>query len=100
MKYEITNSSPRGKAFKVFGGTEIVKAGETKTVDIEGELADEQIEAFARDDVKITPSKTNDQKPELDREKVKSEADELGLTYAKNISTEKLAAMVDEALAS
>ncbi|WP_084398282.1 hypothetical protein [Henriciella aquimarina] len=57
MKYEIENNSPFGKAFKVFGGTEVVKRGETKTVDCEYEFAPEQVEAFARDDVIITPAK-------------------------------------------
>lgn len=57
MKYEIENNSPFGKAFKVFGGTEVVKRGETKTVDCEYEFSDEQIEAFARDDVIIKPAK-------------------------------------------
>ena len=44
--YKIENNSPRGKAFKVFGGVEEVKAGETRTLDLEYELAVEQIEAI------------------------------------------------------
>lgn len=58
-KYEIQNNSPFGKAFKVFGGTEVVKRGETRTVDVEYEFAPEQIAAFARDDVTITPVKAS-----------------------------------------
>lgn len=44
MRYRIDNGSTRGKAFKVFGGTEVVKAGEEKTVDLEGEVTETFIE--------------------------------------------------------
>lgn len=76
--YKIENNSPRGKAFKVFGGVEEVKVGETRTLDLEYELADEQIEAFARDDVKITkasaakPGKSEEEKPKSANRKPKS----------------------------
>lgn len=58
-KYKIENNSPFGKAFKVFGGTHEVRRGTTETIDVEHEFADEQIAAFARDDVTITPVKAS-----------------------------------------
>lgn len=99
MKYIIENNSGWDKAFKVFGGTYVVKSGKTEAVDVEGGLTDAKIEEHKANGVAIKPAEGKTE-AEYDREDLKKQAEELGLEYAKNISTEKLAAMIDEALAS
>ena len=99
MKYIIENNSGWDKAFKVFGGTYVVKNGKTETVEVEGGLTDEKIEEHKSKGVTIKPADGKTE-TEHDREDLKKQADELGLEYAKNITDKKLAAMIDEALAS
>ena len=98
MKYEITNKSGWGKAFKVFGGTHEVKNGATEIVDVQGGLTDEQIQTHALK--KVTISEVKKDAPKFDREDLKKQADELELEYPANIKTEKLATLIDKALES
>lgn len=55
MKYEIQNKSGIGKAFKVYGGLHEVKNNTVDVVELEHDLNPEQIEAYRRNDVIITP---------------------------------------------
>jgi hypothetical protein len=52
--YKIENNSGRDKAVKVYGGSEIVKAGKSATVDNPQEFNSEQIEDYAALGVVIT----------------------------------------------
>ena len=52
--YKIENTSSRDKAIRVFGGTEIVKAKGSATLENAQELSEDQIGDFARLGVKIT----------------------------------------------
>lgn len=53
MKYLIKNSATRGKAFKVFGGMSVVRAGAEKVVDIEMDLTDAFVEKMKADGVSM-----------------------------------------------
>lgn len=66
MKFEITNGSYRTKAFKVFGGTEDVRPGETKTVDVEVDVTEEFIDRMKRDGVAMKPAEAEKTKKESD----------------------------------
>ena len=57
MKYAIKNGSHRGKAFKVPGGIEAVKAGEKAELNLEKELSDVDIAKHKADGVIIKPVK-------------------------------------------
>ena len=52
--YKVKNNSPRAKAIKVYGGSEIVKAGQSASVENAQEFSNEQIEHFAALGVVIT----------------------------------------------
>ena len=52
--YKVENNSPRAKAIKVYGGSEIVKAGQSATVENAQEFSNEQIDYFASLSVVIT----------------------------------------------
>ena len=52
--YKVENNSPRAKAIKVYGGSEIVKAGQSASVENAQEFSNEQIEHFAALGVVIT----------------------------------------------
>ena len=52
--YKIENTSYRDKAIRVFGGTEVVKAKGSATLENAQELSEDQIKDFARLGVKIT----------------------------------------------
>lgn len=53
VTYSVKNDSPVDKAFRVHGGHKIVAAGTKGEVTVTEPYADEQIEAFARDDVEL-----------------------------------------------
>jgi hypothetical protein len=53
-QYHVKNTSHLDKAFKVYGGHHIVPAGKEDDVLNGAELTEAQIEAFARDGVKVT----------------------------------------------
>ena len=53
MKYQIINKSHRGKAFKVPGGMEVVKAGDKAVLDLERKLDDMTIDRFKAEGVLI-----------------------------------------------
>ena len=52
--YQVQNTSSRDKAIRVFGGTEVVKAGASDTLQNAQELSEVEIEDFAQMGVKIT----------------------------------------------
>ena len=52
--YKVENNSPRDKAIKVYGGSEIVKAGQSASVENAQEFSNEQIDYFASLSVVIT----------------------------------------------
>lgn len=99
MKYEIQNNSPFGKAFKVVGGTHEVRRGETEIVDLEHELAPEQIEAHGRNGVTIIlmDRKALAARAKAEREALLAKAVELGLDVPAEIDGEALKALVAEA---
>lgn len=51
--YSVKNDSPVDKAFRVHGGHKIISAGHKGEVTVTEPYADEQIEAFARDNVEL-----------------------------------------------
>jgi hypothetical protein len=51
--YHVKNGSHVDKAFKVYGGFDIVKAGQEGDVETIDPLTEAQIDAFARDRVKV-----------------------------------------------
>jgi hypothetical protein len=53
-QYRVKNTSHLDKAFKVYGGHHIVPAGKEDDIPNAAELTEAQIEAFARDGVKVT----------------------------------------------
>jgi hypothetical protein len=53
-QYHVKNTSHLDKAFKVRGGHQVVAAGKDEVVKDARELAEAQIDAFARDGVKVT----------------------------------------------
>jgi len=52
--YKIENSSGRDKAIKVYGGSEVVKAGKSANVENPQEFSDDQIKDYAALGVVIT----------------------------------------------
>ncbi|MCK2149527.1 hypothetical protein MYE70_10660 [Marinobacter alexandrii] len=52
--YKVENNSGRDKAVKVYGGLEVVKRGETKTLENATEMTEAQIESFASQGVKVS----------------------------------------------
>jgi len=52
--YEVQNKSPRDKAIRVFGGTDIVKSGASVVLENALELSEDQIKDFADMGVIIT----------------------------------------------
>lgn len=112
-QYRVKNASHLDKAFKVYGGHQIVAAGKEDDVTTVADLTEAQIDAFARDGVKVTAvvgpldhdadgkaggSKPND--PPSERDELKKQAGEIGIEYAKNITTEKLKELIDAKLAA
>ena len=57
MNFKIKNGYHRTQAFKVFGGSEDVKPGETKVIDIEGDVSEDFIDRMKARGVKMTPMK-------------------------------------------
>ncbi|WP_449395580.1 hypothetical protein [Devosia riboflavina] len=53
-QYRVNNGSSLDKAFKVYGGHHIVSAGKEDDVLNAADLTEAQIDAFARDGVKVT----------------------------------------------
>ena len=64
--YKIENNSARDKAVKVYGGSEIVKAGKSSNVDNPQEFSSDQIEHYAGLGVVITLA----EKPKMDKPKM------------------------------
>lgn len=62
--YTVKNGSSISKAFKVRGGFDIVAAGKEGEVTTTAPLTEEQIDAFARDGVKVVEKKAAP-KPEV-----------------------------------
>lgn len=93
MKYEIQNNSGIGKAFKVYGGLHEVKNNTVDVIELEHDLNPEQIEAYRRNDVIITPL---DRKAMAERDKAaaKAEAERL---EAERKAAEDAAAKAKEA---
>lgn len=55
MRCLIKNGAIRAKAFKVYGGLEVVEAGKTKEIDLHPELSGDKIAWFKEQGVVITP---------------------------------------------
>jgi hypothetical protein len=64
--YKVENNSARDKAIKVYGGSEVVKAGQSASVDNPQEFSDEQIEHYAAIGVVVTLA----EKPKVDKPKM------------------------------
>lgn len=58
--YTVKNAGYLDKAFRVYDGFKVVVAGEDAEVTTTEPLTDEQIEALARDKVKVTEKKAKD----------------------------------------
>ncbi|MEP0316757.1 MAG: hypothetical protein ABJL57_11760 [Hyphomonas sp.] len=111
-KFHIQNESPHGKAFKVFGGTHVVKRGATEVVPVEDGLTDEQMFKHRQSNVFILPVElleTHDPRtgePIIESEPVKdpgANADQTRahmLTKAAELEIEKAEELNDEALAA
>lgn len=67
--YLVKNSGFLGKAFKVRGGFQVVAAGQEAEVETARPLTEQQLDALARDSVKVTEKRA---------EKAKAEAPEGG----------------------
>lgn len=55
--YTVKNGSSIGKAFKVDGGHKVIDAGKDGEVTTTSPLTEEQIDAYARDGVKVVEKK-------------------------------------------
>lgn len=66
--YMIRNAGSIDKAFKVRGGHEIVPAGKEREVTVSRALSEDQIDAFAREGVKITRKVKVEKKPPTDKD--------------------------------
>lgn len=97
MKYTIKNTTHRGKAFKVHGGMEIVKAGKTAVVDCQNELTDTQIAGFKDTGVIITlGAKPRTKK----RTGLEAQAVKLDIEFTDDTSDDDLAAALKVAKAA
>ncbi|WP_127524590.1 hypothetical protein [Mesorhizobium sp. Z1-4] len=103
---QVTNNSKRVEGFHTVTGFRQVKPGETRDLD----LSDEAVKLAkrlpyialggAKDKAKSeTQPNAEGDTPIDDRDELKAQADELGIDYAKNISTDKLREMIDAKLA-
>lgn len=79
-QYRVKNTSHLDKAFKVYGGHQIVAAGKEDDVLNATELTEAQIDAFARDGVKVTTK--GDEKP---KDQPKTAADVLAMATAEGV---------------
>lgn len=67
LTYTVKNGSPIDRAFKVRGGFHVVVANSEAEVANARPLTEEQIDAFARDGVKVAEKKSKTRDP-LDRD--------------------------------
>jgi hypothetical protein len=83
-RYHVKNTSHLDKAFKVYGGHQIVAAGKEDDVLNATELTEAQIDAFARDGVKVTAEaeKAIDDKP---ADQPKTAAEVLAMATAQGV---------------
>lgn len=56
--YTVKNGSSQHKAFKVDGGHQVVRAGDSGEVTTTSPLTEEQIDAYAADGVKVVEAKS------------------------------------------
>lgn len=82
--YRVKNGSSLDKAFKVYGGHHIVPAGKEDDVLNAAELSEGQIEALARDGVKVT-AKTEKAKDEKPADQPKTAAEVLAMATAQGV---------------
>ena len=107
-QYQVKNTSHLDKAFKVRGGFQVVPAGKDETVQDARELTEAQIDAFAREGVKVSlkagsldhdaDGKAGGAKPNSppsERDALKARAAELKLEFPGNIGTAKLKELVE-----
>ena len=66
--YKIENNSARDKAIKVYGGSEVVKAGQSASVENPQEFSNEQIKDYAALSVVIALA----EKPKMSKPESKS----------------------------
>ena len=101
MKYDVNNTTGKGKAFKVYGGLEVVAPNTKAIVDCESKLTDKQIAAHEAAGVFIKPAKAKAAEDEKspEREALEKEAEELDVKFAPNLGDEKLQERIDEAKA-
>jgi len=64
--YKVSNNSTRDKAVKVYGATQVVKAGKSAEVQNRKEFTDDQIEYYAGLNVVVTLA----EKPKVDKPKM------------------------------
>lgn len=96
MEYTIENGAHRGKAFKVYGGLEIVKPGQTRTLKLSEELSDEQLARFEADGVKITSAKKKTKK----RQGLETNAAKAGVEFNDDTTDAELVAAIKAAKAA
>lgn len=102
-QYHVKNTGHLAKAFKVKGGHQVVPAGKTANVVDARELTEAQIDAFARDGVKVTvgagpldhDGDGNKGGAKSERDDLKARAAVLKLEFPGNISTVKLKELVE-----
>jgi len=64
--YKVSNDSSRDKAIKVYGGSQVVKAGKSATVENRKEFTNDQIQHLAGLGVVVAPSEN----PKIDKPKM------------------------------
>jgi hypothetical protein len=101
MKAAIKNTSRALQGVHTTEGLAFIEPGSTRTLDV----ADDYVERVKK--LPFLEAKWHSEAPpvpapaeELDRDELKAQANELGLDYARNISTEKLKELIDAKLAS
>lgn len=98
MKAEIKNTSRATQGVYTVSGLMFIEPGQTRELDVAEDYVERVLElpfldAKWEDDADDPPAA-------LDRADLKKQADELGLEYKKNITTEKLKELIDAKLAS
>lgn len=83
-QYRVKNGSALDKAFKVYGGHHIVGAGKEDDVLEANELTEAQIDAFARDGVKVT-LKADDKPKEPPADQPKTAAEVLAMATTQGV---------------
>ena len=68
VAYTVSNGSHLAKAFKVYGGFTVVKAGAQGEFEPLEPLTDDQIAAYARDGVKVSEKAAKAEKPLTDKQ--------------------------------